>query len=111
MITINQDRVFVGGRVIGQIWGYTFVQKVTRRHLFRELNSKGIEFDVYQRLVLEGVNIWRIVFKDTGQIFEIPLAKICKVGILRPPHSAGNQYHVRLQDFTEVRPILQKEMF
>lgn len=107
----GDDRfVFVDRQVIGQIRDGCFVQRTTKRHLFRSLNSKGIEYDVYQRLRHEAVSWWRLEFTDTRQILEIPLDMIPEVGILNPPYSAGYQYHIKLQYFREARPALQKSL-
>lgn len=100
--------VFVDRQVIGQIRDGCFVQRTTKKHLFRSLNSKGIEYDVYQRLLHEAVSWWRLEFTDTKQILEIPLDMIPEFGILNPPYSAGYQYHVKLQYFNEARAALQK---
>jgi hypothetical protein len=110
----NEWLVFVDGRPIGEIIRGWFTQKTTKRHIFRELNSKGIEYDVYQRLRLfENGKVlgWRLIFKDTKEILAIPLERIPEVGILNPPHSAGNQYHVKMQYFNVEQPALQKELF
>jgi len=111
VIVAAKDRenwVFVEGQAIGAIRDGYFVQRTTKRHLFRSLNSKGIEYDVYQRLLHEPVSWWRLEFTDTNQILEIPFAMIPELGILNPPYSAGYQYHVKLQYFNETRAALQK---
>jgi len=107
----GRQLVFVDDVVIGHIKEGRFVQRISRRHLFRELNSKGIEFDVYQRLLHEPVQFWRLEFQDTGEIVEIPFRQIPECGILNPRHSAGYQYHVKMRFFNVVRSQIQKEMF
>jgi len=108
---VNQQLVFVNETVIGEIKGGKFVQRTHKHHLFRKLNSKGMEVDVYQRLLHEPVITWRLEFMDTKQILEIPLERIPIWGILNPPGSAGYQYHVKLRHFNEEQPALQKGLF
>lgn len=50
------------------------------------------------------------VFADTGQILSISLDLIPHYGILNPPHSAGYQYHVKLQHFDVDQDVLQKTL-
>jgi hypothetical protein len=112
LVSKGDDRlVFVDNRVIGEIRSGWFEQKTTRRHLLRALNSKGIEYDVYQRLLHEEVEGWRLRFTDTAQILSIPLARIPQCGILNPRHSAGYQYHIKLQFFDVEQKELQRTLF
>lgn len=110
-VTVDKDIVFIDNAVIGRISDRRFVQKTHSGHIFRKLNSKGIEFDVYQRLLHENVSIWRLEFTDTGQIMEIPLRLILECGILNPRGSAGYQYHVKMRFFNVIRAAIQKAMF
>jgi len=106
----NAHLVFVDQRVIGEIMDGWFVQKTTSRHIFRTLNSKGIEYDVFNRLCHENVEGWRIIFTDTAQILSIQFDLIPYHSILNPPHSAGYQYHVKLQHFEVDQDVLQKSL-
>lgn len=106
----NSHLVFVDQKVIGEIKDGWFVQKTTSRHIFRQYNSKGIEYDVFNRLLHENVEGWKLIFTDTGQILSIALDFIPYHGILNPPHSAGYQYHVKLQFFDVDQPVLQKQL-
>jgi len=106
----NQRLVFVENSVVREILDGRFIQRISRRHLFRALNSKGIEVDVYERLLHETVHSWRLEFTDTQEIVEMPLGRIPQVAILNPPNSAGNQYHVKMQFFRQKRGMLQARM-
>ena len=101
----NENLVFVDNKVIGEIRAGVFVQRTTERHIFRELNAKGMDVDVHGRLAGR-CDAWRLEFKDTGQILTIPFAKIAQVGILRST-GAGAQYLVKLSEFNEDRPVIQ----
>jgi len=106
----NRRLVYADNRVIGEILDGRFIQRINRRHLLRSLNSKGIEIDVYDRLLHETVHSWRLEFTDTKEILEMPFGMIPRVAILNPPCSAGNQYHVKLQFFRQKQGMLQSRM-
>lgn len=104
----NDDLVFVDKKVIGRIYDGVFVQKTTERHIFRELNAKGMDVDVHGRLAGR-CHTWRLEFKDTKQVLTIPFAKIAQVGALVST-GAGAQYMVKLSDFNEDQVALQKTL-
>lgn len=103
----NEALVFVDGRPIGNYNDGTFTQWVTRRHIYRQLNAKGIDIRVHADLKARGCRQWEIVFTDTAQILKIPFAKITACGISRHIPGAGDQIMVPLSDFNESRPVLQ----
>jgi hypothetical protein len=105
MAKANEDLVFVDKKVIGRIHDGVFVQKTTERHIFRELNAKGMDVDVHGRLAGR-CHTWRLEFKDTKQVLAIPFAKIAQVGTLTST-GAGAQYLVKLSEFNEDRPVIQ----
>ncbi len=101
----NENLVFVDNKVIGEIHAGVFVQRTTERHVYRELNAKGMDVNVHGRLAGR-CDTWRLEFKDTKQVLTIPFAKIAQVGILRST-GAGAQYLVKLSEFNEDRPVIQ----
>lgn len=100
---------FVDGKVVGQLDNGVFYQRITERHIYRVLNAKGMDF--YLHRALKGkCRKWLLEFEDTGQRLEILFALIEQVGIKRQLNGAGTQYLVKLEEFDEVRPVMQVKM-
>ncbi len=102
----DESLVFVNHKPIGRIMKGVFIQMITRRHIFRLTNSKGIDESALIRVEHE-CHTWRLIFKDTKEILSIPVKKIRQVG-KKEPHAAGIQYMVCLGDFNQDQPALQK---
>lgn len=102
------ESVFVDGNVVGYIEDGVFCQRVSDRHIFRELNAKGIDIGLYRQL-RHRCHTWRLIFKDTHQVLSIPFERIGAVGVERDT-GAGSQILVKLQDFDEDKPALQKRL-
>ena len=99
---------FVNGRVVGQLEKGVFFQRVQRRHIYRAMNSKGMDFFLHRQLRGK-CRIWRIEFEDK-QILEIAYDRIEVSGILRTIKGAGKQYMVPLPYFDELKPASQRRM-
>jgi len=105
----EREPVFVDKKVVGYIEDGVFVQRVTDKHIFRQYNAKGIDADLYRRL-RGSCHTWRLIFKNTGQVLSIPFDKIGAVG-WEANTGAGKQRLVKLTDFNEDRPVVQRSLF
>ena len=67
----------VDGRKIFAGWvdGRIFEKEITERSIFRNSHSWGTEKEVIEELLRRGVETIRLVRKDTGEVYEIPLSK------------------------------------
>ena len=109
MVRSDGEPVFVNGRVIGKVIDGVFTQRITDRHIYKELNAKGMDINLHA--ALQGkCEIWRLIHKKTHQVLSIPYYKIEIVGIKRDTGS-GPQYYVPLGEFNEDRPVVQKPLF
>lgn len=110
--TLDGQEVFIDRHVVGVLQktpkGIIFVQKVRYKHIFRQYNGKGIDINVHHQLKGR-CDYWRIEFRDTKQVLEIPFGKIEQVGI-KYDTGAGVQLIVKLEDFNEERPVLQERL-
>lgn len=109
-IEVDDQLVYAGGRPIGKFVDGVFIQKVTARHIFRELNAKGIDVEVHAMLKARGCWLWRLDFTDTLQVLSIPFEKIEIVGVKKQFNGAGVQFFVNLAEFTEKRPVIQARL-
>ncbi len=105
----DRESVFADGHVVGYVEDGVFYQRVTERHIFRQLNAKGIDISLYRQL-RHRCHTWRLTFKDTRQVLSISFERIGAVGMERDT-GAGSQIFVKLQDFDEDKPALQKRLF
>ncbi|MBA7623782.1 hypothetical protein ES703_31181 [subsurface metagenome] len=105
----DREPVFVDKMVVGYIEDGAFCQRVTDKHIFRQYNAKGIDANLFRRL-RGSCHTWRLIFKKTGQVLSIPLEKIEAVG-WETDTGAGKQLLVKLTDFNEDRPVIQKALF
>jgi hypothetical protein len=100
-----ERRVYVGGKCIGKVIDGVFPQNITDRHIFRELNAKGMDINLHT--ALKGIcDVWRLTHKKTGQVLSIPFEKIEAVAIKKDT-GAGVQLMVPLAEFNEDRPVVQ----
>lgn len=106
---MSKNPVFVDNRVVGSEEDGVFVQRITQKHIFIQENAKGIDVSLFQRLK-NSCHTWRLVFKDTGQVLSIPFDKIEIVGNEREIPGAGRQIMVKLEDFNEDKPAVQKRL-
>ena len=67
----------VDGRKIfaGWIEGKVFEKVITERSIFRNSHSWGTEKEVVAELLRRGVETIRLLHKDTGEVYEIPLQR------------------------------------
>lgn len=100
--------VFVDKRVVGKKEDGTFLQRVSTRHIYRLFNAKGIDANLYQRLKIEGIHTWKLIFKETYQVLSISFEKIDIVGFSVP--ACGEQIMVKLADFNEDQKPLQEKL-
>ena len=105
---MTDEPLYVNATVVGFLRDGVFEQRITRRHIFRLYNAKGIDLGLYRQL--EGrCHTWRLIFKDTAEVLSIPFADIPKLGILQDT-GAGPQYLVALNHFTQDQPALQSRL-
>ncbi len=104
----DENLVFVDKQVIGRVEGGVFCQLITQRHIFRELNAKGIDASLFISLS-RFCHSWQLTFRDTKQVLSIPFKKILLVGVKRGT-GAGQQYLVKLEDFNNDIPVLQHRL-
>ena len=103
-----RELVFVNGKCIGEIIDGVFPQKIYDKHIFRELNAKGMDINLHAALRGK-CHTWRLIHQQTHQVLSIPYDKIEVVGVKRDTGS-GPQYYVSLGDFNEDKPAIQVKM-
>lgn len=103
--------VFCDNRVIGSFENGVFFQVMHSRSIYRRFNAKGMDWRVHQWLKSKGCRKWRIEFRDTKRVLEIPFERIEISGFL---HDVGGgiakQWLVNLDLFDELQPAMQRRM-
>lgn len=100
---------FVNGKVVGSLENGVFYQLINSRHIYRRYGAKGMDKTLYRSLVGK-CRAWRLEFKDTGRVLEIKFPQIEQFGFEADSGGAGKQIFVRLRDFEEVKPVMQKRL-
>lgn len=103
-----EELVFVNGKRIGKIIDGIFPQFISDRHIFRELNAKGMDINLHAALRGK-CQVWQLHHEKTGQVLSILFDKIRQVGIKKDT-GAGVQYMVPLAEFNEERPVVQARL-
>lgn len=102
---------WVDGRVVGNISDDgVFVQNITSRHIYNSLQAKGMDLWLHRGLIGK-CELWRLVFKDTGQVLSIPFSMIESSGKKHDPGGGvGVQIFVPLALFEEEKPAIQMRL-
>ena len=101
---------FVDGKVVGQLEGDVFFQRIYSKHIYRRFNAKGIDLGLFKQLRGK-CRLWRIHFEDTGQEISIPYDRIALSGFEHDPGGGvPRQIMVKLRYFDEEKPACQRRM-
>jgi len=102
------EPVYLDNRVIGKLEGDAFVQRITRRHIYKRYAAKGMDLSIYW--MLKGTcRYWKLVFTDSGEELTIPFHQIATVGF-EVSTGVGKQLMVKLKDFGGIKPLEQARM-
>lgn len=93
--------------MFGKIKGEVYEKHITERSIFRNSHSWGTEKDLVEELVRQGVETIRLVKRDTGEVFEIPLAKFLEHAFIlrlpgKPPQLLCQLRHFRVVSCAQV---------
>lgn len=100
---------FVNGKVVGTLENGVFYQLINRRHIYRRYGAKGMDKTLHRSLRGK-CRAWRLEFEDTRQVLEIKFEHIEQFGFEADSGGAGKQIFVRLTDFEEIKPIMQRRL-
>lgn len=98
------------GPPVGELADGVFVQRVQGRHIYNAAAGKGMDKFVHFQLKVKHCRTWRLDFKDTKQVLEIPFAKVESYPLKKIRNLAGEQYLVPFEDFQEVRAVIQPNL-
>lgn len=106
----NHELVYAMGKVVGTLRNGVYEQKYSpRTHLYHKQAGKGMDKSIY--LSLRGrCHTWRIINCDTGEVLEMPFRKIELVATEIKAAKYAPQYMVKLADFNQTMPAVQKEL-
>jgi hypothetical protein len=92
--------LWVSGRkiLVGWMKGKVFEKEITERSIFRNSLSWGTEKEVIEELERRGVEMIRLLHKDTGEVLEISLAEFLAHAFLlalpgKPPQLLAQLKH------------------
>lgn len=93
--------------MFGKIKGEVYEKHITERSIFRNSHSWGTEQDLVEELARRGVEVIRLVRKDTGEVLEIPLQKFLEHAFTlrlpgKPPQLLCQLRHFRVVSRAQV---------
>jgi len=100
---------FVNGKVIGTLDKGVFFQRIQTRHIFRQMQAKGIDLQLFRSL-RGRCREWKLEFEDSKRLICIAYDRIEQSGVIKWVPGAGQQMMVELRLFDEIRPGTQKRL-
>ena len=101
--------MFVGNRVVGALEDGVFEQVITYRHVYRRELAKGMDINLHRALKGQ-CRIWKLIFRDTGEVLTIPFERIELSGYKVKAGGVGEQWMVKLEYFDRIKVGAQRRM-